>query len=125
MIDFFHLISGVHRHHHVQPTMERRHVHNEFLVSLQTLQIKDFSSKKMLDPVMRLSEKETFFSSCFLLQPPGQEYITSFPSVSFTLVENILTYLKCNDFVLFAIKDVQYQISSILTLSPSKLITPG
>ena len=48
MIDFFHLISGVHRHHHVQPTMERCHVHNEFLVSLQTLEIKDFSSKKCL-----------------------------------------------------------------------------
>ena len=61
MIDFFHLISGVHRHHHVQPTMERRHVHNEFLVSLQTLQIKDFLLKKCLTQSWGWVKKKPFF----------------------------------------------------------------
>ena len=29
------LLPGVHCHHHIQPTMERRHVHCELLVPLQ------------------------------------------------------------------------------------------
>ena len=76
---------------------------------------------------MRLSEKRNLFFELFPVAAAWARVHHLLPQRVLHLGRKYpyFLYLKCNDFVLFAIKDVLYQISSILTLSPSKLITPG